>query len=91
MVNRTTITIHTRQRTVVRLLSGASLVRCKECRNEVLGVTPDSAADILEVSPPVVLTLLDGGTLHFASASFGPRLICANSLFNFSNQPHREV
>ena len=91
MVNRTTITIHTRQRTVVRLLSGASLVRCKECRNDVLGVTTDSAADILEVSPTVVLTLLDGGMLHCAGARLGPRLICANSLFNFSSQPHGEV
>lgn len=91
MVSRTTITIHTRQRTVVRSLSDASLVRCNECQADVFGVTTECAANILEVSALVVATLIDSGTLHLTMTAFGARLLCCNSLFNFSTQSDKEV
>ena len=91
MVNRTTITIHTRQRTVVRPLSDASLVRCQHCQTDVLGATPDCAANMLEVSTTAMRTFIESGMVHLTTASFGARLVCCNSLFNLSTQQDEEV
>ena len=91
MVNRTTITIHTRQRTVVRPLSDASLVRCNDCEADVLGVTADCAANVLEVGTQAIGTLIDSGALHSTTVSFGALLVCCNSLSNLSTQLGEEV
>ena len=84
MINRTTITIHTRERTVVRPLSDASLVQCRECQSEVVAVTAECAAQMLQVSSLAIRELINGGLLHATPIRFGACLICGQSLLNFS-------
>jgi len=90
MINRTTIIIHTRERTVVRPLSAASLVRCERCALEVLAIDGESAASLLEVNASAVGQLIEGGRLHATTAQ-GGALICCNSLANLStNQDQKD-
>ena len=84
MIKRLTVTVHTRERTVVRPLSAASLVRCERCAAEVLPINAESAARILRVSTTDVSELVEGGTLHVTNSNDAARLICGNSLANLS-------
>jgi hypothetical protein len=90
MINRTTITIHTRQRTVVRPLSDAPLVRCPECRTDVLVVSAESAAAILDAPPAIISRLIESGTLHAINPG-DENLICCNSLFAVSPTAERKL
>ena len=90
MINRTTITIHTRQRTVVRPLSDAPLVRCSSCDADVLVASAESAAAILETPPAKVCQLIESGTLH-AIKTGDENLICCNSLFAVSATSERKL
>ena len=82
MINRTTITIRTRQRTVLRSLADVPLVGCSECHAEVIAVTAECAAGILQFSLAAISELIAAGLLHATAP--GAELICCQSLLNFS-------
>ncbi len=73
---RTTITIHTRQRIVVRPLHETVSATCDRCGVEALTVTADKAAEILDITPHAIRELLNADQLHTSSSG----LICCNSL-----------
>ena len=84
MTKRLTITVHTRERTVVRQLSAASLVHCEACAAEVVGVLPAGAAAVLQLSHGAISELIHRGLLH--AIGDGDCLICSQSLFNLPVQ-----
>ena len=90
MIKRLTVTVHTRERTVVRPLSAASLVRCEACAAEVLAKNAESAASLLRVTTTVVRRLIDGGTLHVTNICHPAWLICANSLSRLTTYQEQE-
>lgn len=77
---RTTITIHTRQRIVVRPLHETVITWCERCAEDVLMVMPEKAADILETTQQVLGELLEKDSVHAIETASGSSLICCNSL-----------
>ncbi|HYW69454.1 MAG TPA: hypothetical protein VE961_00375 [Pyrinomonadaceae bacterium] len=77
---RTQITIHTRQRIVVRPLHDSFVRHCDHCGDEALMLTPEKAAETLQTTLPETLRLLAAGTLHASETSTGLKLICCNSI-----------
>jgi len=86
MIKRLTVTVHTRERTVVRPLSAASLVRCPVCNADVPVLSAEFAASILEVSTSAVRRLIEGGMLHLATTGQADGRICGNSLSHLPAQ-----
>lgn len=78
---KTEITIHTRQRTVVRGLR----VRCQQCGAEVSIMTPEHAAGAPQVTPREIDQLIDQGAPHLIEEASSPKLICANSIADDSD------
>lgn len=77
---RTQITIHTRERIVVRRLNDAPLAHCEKCGEPVLLVTLEKAAGILQGTLQQTHSLLAAGRLHTAETETGAQLICCNSI-----------
>jgi hypothetical protein len=77
---RTQITIHTRQRIVVRPLHDSFVRHCDYCGDEALMLTPEKAAETLQKPMPETLRLLAAGTLHANQTATGLNLICCNSI-----------
>jgi hypothetical protein len=73
---RTTITIHTRQRIIVRPLHETVVAACERCGVEALTATPDKAAEILDTTVAAIGELLIADQVHTSSSG----LICCNSL-----------
>lgn len=90
MANRTTIEIYTRQRTLLHPLQGARLAVCAECRADVLMISPDYAASILQVAADAVAEMVAGGTLHAFTTNTAATLICCNSIFVVLNHSGSE-
>ena len=76
---RTRITIQTRQRITVRPLHDSFVLHCPECSEEVLMLTPEKTADILQTSVAETFGLLTEGKLHAVKTNTGS-LICCNSI-----------
>ena len=79
-VTRTTITIQTRQRIVVRPLHDSFVAWCTECGDEVFMLTPGCVAGVLHTTMFEIHGLLESGTLHSTEEHSGESLICGNSL-----------
>ena len=80
MTNRTTITIFTRQKTLIIPVDAALVGRCERCDTEVFSVSRESAASVLGVAYPAILELIKSGVLHALPAPLNATVICSNSL-----------
>lgn len=80
MANRTTIEIYTRQRISLSVLYGSCVLRCDQCDAEVLMLSPDCAADLMRVTPPIIAELIAGAALHTTMTPTNSLLICSNSI-----------
>ena len=78
--SRTQITIHTRQRIIVRRLNDSPIAHCERCGEPVLLVTPEKAAEILQKTLRQTFSLLAAGRLHTAETETGAHLVCCNSI-----------
>jgi len=90
MANRTIIEIYTRQRTSVSLLYGPCVLRCEQCNAETLMLSPDCAADLLQVTPPVIAELVARAALHTTMTPTNSLLICSNSILTASVQATKD-
>jgi len=81
MANRTTIEIYTRQKTFLHPLFGAGPAFCPQCQAEVMMVTPESAAAVLQIAWHAIPDLIESGQLHKIETQANSLLICSNSLF----------
>ena len=79
-VTRTTITIQTRQRIVVRPLHDSVVAWCATCGDQVFMLTPGCVAGVLHTTMLEIDGLLQSGTLHSTKEHLGESLICGNSL-----------
>ena len=91
MGNRTTITIHQRERSVLRPVYGSAIAHCQQCDEDVLMLSPSCAAGILHVNAGVVHELARRGLLHGWETSSGATLICCNSLSMVSTDCQIEI
>jgi hypothetical protein len=79
-VTRTTITIQSRQRIVVRPVPDSLVAWCAECGAEVFMLTPECVAGVLHKTMSEIDGLLQSGTLHSNLDHSGENLICGQSL-----------
>jgi len=77
---RTTITILTREKTVIVPVDGAPIARCEKCNEQVFLSSAESAATVLQVLVPAVFNLIEGGVLHAIQGPSDATMICSNSL-----------
>jgi len=73
---RTTVTIQTRQRTVVRRRGGQKVAWCEQCRAEVLMLTPEEAATLARTTARAIFHRVEAGELHFLETEDGALLVC---------------
>jgi hypothetical protein len=90
MANRTIIEIYTRQRTSLSVLYGPCVRRCEQCDAEVLMLSPDCAADLLQVTPPIIAELIARAALHTTMTPTNSLLICSNSILTASAQAAKD-
>lgn len=90
MATRTTIEIFIRQRTSLSVLYGPCVLRCDECDAEVLMLSPDGAADLLQVTQPNIAELIAGAVLHTTMTPTNSLLICSNSILIASAQATKD-
>jgi hypothetical protein len=81
MANRTTITIYTRQKTSLHAVTGTCILPCWRCNADVIALSPEQAAGVLQLTVRAVAELSKSGALHAITAPSGAPLICGNSLF----------
>jgi hypothetical protein len=79
-VTRTTITIQTQQRIVVRPLHDSFVAWCAECDAEVFMLTAERVAGVLHSTMLEIDGLIESGTLHSHQEHSGISLICGTSL-----------
>lgn len=90
MANRTTIEIYTRQKTSLSLLYGPSVLRCEQCDAEVLMLSPECAADLLQGTPPNITDLIAESVLHTMMSTSNSLLICFNSILMASANAEKD-
>ena len=76
---RTEITVETRQRITVRP-GRTNVALCEQCTREVVMLSPEDAAAVLETSARAIFRLIEAGELHFLETVGGGLLVCRNSL-----------
>ena len=76
---RTEIQIETHEVKVIRLRTRPTLARCGRCGEIVTALTPEQAAEVLEMTRDDVLLLLEDGRAHLVNSERGLALICGNS------------
>ncbi|HEX5736004.1 MAG TPA: hypothetical protein VF131_24465 [Blastocatellia bacterium] len=74
------LTIETRQVTVIRRPGPSRRARCETCGEVVILVTADEAAHLARVSSRAIYRCVETGSLHFTEMADGTLLICLNSL-----------
>lgn len=78
---RATITVETRQVTlVVRRRGGSLKAWCQSCAAEVEMLTPEQTAQMLATTPRAIYRRVERGDLHFVETESGALLICRASL-----------
>lgn len=82
---RTEIQIETHEVKVVRLRSRQASVRCGRCGEMVTALTPEQAAEVLEMTPDDVFRLLERERIHLVNSESSSALICGSS-FGDENQ-----
>jgi len=76
---RTEIQIETHEVKVIRFRTRPTLARCGRCGEIVTALTPEQAAEVLEMTRDDVLLLLEDGRAHLVNSERGLALICGNS------------
>ncbi|MBA2501940.1 MAG: hypothetical protein H0V27_03585 [Pyrinomonadaceae bacterium] len=89
---RATITVETRQVTVVRRRGQSLKGWCSACAAEVQMLTPEGAAQLLATTPRAIYRRVENGDLHFVESGSGALLICCVSAVNIEQTlaPHRK-
>ena len=77
---RTTITIHTQQRIVVRPSRDSVYAWCDHCLAQVVALTPECVAGVLRITAGPLYERLEYGKWHAVQEDADPPLICGNSL-----------
>ncbi len=77
---RATITVETRQVTLVHRRGRSLKFWCPACAAEVQMVTPEQAAELLATTPRAIYRRVENGDLHFVEIESGALLICCASL-----------
>jgi len=80
MIRRTKIIIEQRQRTTVRRGHGPVKGWCEECSSEVLMLSPDEAASVMQTSTRMIFRQIEAGAVHFKEGGDGTLRICMTSL-----------
>jgi len=90
MAQRTTIEIYTRQRTLMHRVYGVCILSCEQCGAEVVMLSPECAAGVLQVTSDAIAGLCERGKLHSITTAERALLICGNSLFIASLPAEKE-
>ena len=75
---RTTVTIETRHRTIVRRNRGQAIAWCERCRAEVQILSPDEVAEFVHMTAGDFFRRIEAGELHVLETDSGGLLICRN-------------
>jgi hypothetical protein len=80
-VTKRTITVETRQRTVIRQTARQTpTIRCEFCTADVEMTSPNQAASLLGITEREIFRRLEQGNLHFFETETGEVFICAHPL-----------
>jgi hypothetical protein len=79
-IEKTVITIETRQRILIRQNRRSIFVWCGQCAAESLMVSTNEAAKLASTSARDIFRRVEAGNVHFLETEDGRLLICLDSL-----------
>ena len=89
ITRRIEMTLETEKTVTVRI-SNAGCEICERCDSKVTMRTIEEAAQLVSISPTVILRLTESRCVHFRRAHSGILLICLDSLLKTADVDARE-
>ena len=83
MSRRIDINIESHRLLIIRR-GGPIQTWCKKCRSQVLMITPNEAAAMMNISSRIIYRWIEEGKLHFSEDPGQSILICSDSLTKLS-------